>query len=127
MSSDVDFYSRRALTASEVALHLARMAAELEALSRALDSAERDAVNMREDDTLLYAKTYIGAAGAVELRKQTAVRDTHVTRLAAELAEVVVKGLRRQIRTLELRIEIGRSMGAAVRAEVSLSRSGYAT
>ena len=43
------------------------------------------------------------------------------TRLAADVAEAVVRHLRRRIDAVKTRIDVGRSYGAAVRAEISLA------
>ena len=112
------------MTASDVALQLAKLARQLDDLVRQIGRAETDAVNKREDYTLAHAKAFLAAQGAMDVRKQVAIEQTHVERLAAETAEAVVRGLRRQIDTVRVRIDVGRSLGAAVRAEISLASNG---
>jgi glutaminase len=109
------------LTANEVAANLAERARELDAATRALDTADRQAVVRREDYTLAYARAFLAADGAMEVRKHRATEQTHAERLAAESAEQVVRGLRRQIDTLRVRIDVGRSMGSAIKAEMALA------
>jgi hypothetical protein len=90
------------LTANDVAANLAQLARDLDACVRTLDTADRDAVNKREDYT------------------HEAITRTHAERLAAETADAIVRGLRRQVDTLKVRIDVGRSVGTAIRAEMAL-------
>lgn len=113
------------LTPNAVALQLANLTRQLDDLVQDIDEKEKDAVHAREDYTLAYAKAYLTAEGSIEARKHTATVDTHEVRLAAETAEQIVKGLRRQIDTVRLRVEVGRSLGAALRAEIGLANSGW--
>lgn len=115
------------LTANDVAASLAERGRELAALVTAIDKAERDAVNRREDYTLALSKAFLRAEGAMDIRKHQSIVETHVERLAAETAEAVVRGLRRSIDSVRVRIDIGRSLGAALRAEVSLAGAAVTT
>jgi hypothetical protein len=111
------------LTANQVALHLAQLARDLDALVSTMDTAEVDAVNLREDFTMAYAKSFLTADGSMDIRRHKATEDTHEPRLKAELAEQHVKAIRRQIDSVKIRIDVGRSMGAAIRSETALA--GY--
>jgi hypothetical protein len=113
------------LTPNQVAAQLAKLARELDDLVAAIDDAEKRAVNAREDFTMAYARAFLTAEGSMEVRKHKATEDTHDARIGAELAEQIVKGVRRQIDTVKIRIDVGRSLGAALRAEIGLSQSGY--
>jgi hypothetical protein len=115
------------MTASSVAAHLAKLGRELDALVTAMDGAEREAVNRREDYTLEYSRAFLRSEGAMDARKQIAIRDTHAERLAAETADVLVRGLRRQLDSVKTRIDIGRSVGAALRSEIGLAGRDGAT
>lgn len=86
----------RTLTPNDVALQLSRLARQLDDLVGQIDAAERHAVTVRE-----------------------ATVATHVQRLAAEASEQVVKGIRRQIDSVKMRVDVGRSLGAALRAELA--------
>lgn len=115
------------LTSNDVALQLARLARSLDALIASIGQAETDAVNAREDYTLALSKAFLRAEGPMDVRKHQSIADTHTERLAAETAEALVRGLRRQIDSVRVRVEIGRSLGAAIRAEVGLAgRDGAA-
>jgi hypothetical protein len=108
----------RTLTPNDVALQLSRLARQLDELVGQIDAAERHAVTAREDFTLAYANAFLAAEGSIEARKHKATVATHVQRLAAEAGEQVVKGIRRQIDSVKLRVDVGRSLGAALRAEL---------
>lgn len=115
------------LTAAGVSEHLAALGRELDRLIKQIAEAETAAVNAREDFTLAHAQAFLRAEGAMDVRKYTAIEATHVQRIAAELAEAEVRGLRRSIESVRVRIDVGRSVGAAMRAEVSLAGSGHLT
>lgn len=110
------------LTPNGVVNGLLELARELAALSKDLDQLEANAVNAREDFTLAHARAYLSAEGPVETRKAIAITETHGERLAAELAEALVKGRKRQLDSLKVRIDVGRSAAAALRAEMDLTR-----
>jgi hypothetical protein len=107
------------VTPNDVAANLAQLARDLDAVTRALDTADRDAVDKRETYTLALSRAFLSAEGSVEQRKHEAITRTHAERLAAETADAVVRGMRRQVETLGKRIEVGRSMGTALRAELA--------
>lgn len=113
------------LTANDVALQLARLGRDLDAAVKTLDSAEREAVNRREDFTLAHARAFLRAEGSVDHRKNTAIVATSGERVAAETADVVVRGIRRQLDSIKTRIDIGRSVGAALRSEMTLAGTGH--
>lgn len=117
--------ARAELTPNAVAKQLAQLARQLDDLVDAIDDAEKRAVNAREDFTMSYAAAFLSAEGSMDIRRHLATERTHDTRLAAELAEQLVKGIRRQIDSVRIRIDVGRSLGAALRAEASLAGSGY--
>lgn len=116
----------RVLTSNDVALQLAKLGRDLEALVRSLDGAEREAVERREDYTLALSRAFLRAEGAMDMRKHQSIVDTHAERLASEVAEAVVRGMKRQLDSIKVRIDIGRSVGAAVRSEIALGQPGQA-
>ena len=110
------------LTPNDVVVHLVRLAEELRKLvDHEIEVAERDAVNTREDYTLALSKAFLTAEGAMDMRKHRAVVATHVERIAAEQADARVRGLKRQIDSVKVRIDVGRSMGTTLRSEISLT------
>lgn len=107
------------LTVTQNLLELARQLAEL---SSGLAELETQAAEKREDYTLALSKAYLSAEGPVETRKHIAITETHPERLAAETVEALIRGRKRQLDTLKVRIDVGRSAAAALRAEIDLSR-----
>lgn len=106
---------------TEVALQLAKLGRELDDTVRALESADRDAVEKRAAFDLAYSRAFLAATGAMDLRKHQAVEQTHQARLDADVADTVVRHLRRRIDAIKSRIDVGRSYGAALRAEIALT------
>lgn len=113
------------LSAIEVVRHLSALAAELSRLVREIGIADRQATHAREGYTLARAVAFRQASGAVAVREAVTLEVTHGVRLAAEEAECRVRDLRRQIDAIKIRIDVGRSYGAAVRAESVLLNSPF--
>lgn len=110
--------------ATGIAMHLARLARELDDTVRALDHAERDAVQKRAAYDLAFSRAFVRAEGSVDMRKHIAVIGTEHERAEADVADTVVRHLRRRIDAIKTRIDVGRSYGAAVRAELALGNVG---
>ena len=111
---------RNEIDPNQVVLNLLSLSREMQKLSDELDGLEENAVRRKEAYTLAYAKTFLGADGAVEIRKQHTLLETHQERLDADLAETLVRAHKRKIDTLRVRIDVGRSAAALVRAEAEL-------
>lgn len=107
-------------TATEVALNLARLARDLDQTVNALQEADREATERRAAYDLVFSRAFVSEMGSVDHRKHLAVIATHQHRLDADVAEALVRHLRRRIDALKVRIDVGRSYGAAVRAEIAL-------
>lgn len=110
------------ITPLAVTQNLLELARQLADLSSGLNDLEQTAVEKREDYTCALSKAYLCAEGPVETRKHEAIVATHAERLSAETAEVLVRGRKRQLDTLKVRIDVGRSAAAALRAEIDLNR-----
>jgi hypothetical protein len=109
---------------NEVVKQLSKLARQLDEATQQLNEADVAAVNAREAAKLAEAKAFLAAQGPVDHRKAKAIEETHEVRLAAEVAEAGVRGLQRTIRTLQTRIDVGRTYGATIRSEIALSGSG---
>jgi hypothetical protein len=112
------------VTPNEVALQLARLARDLDMAVRMLEVADRESTERRAAADLAFSRAFMAAAGSVDARKHVAVVETHDQRLAADAADAVVRHLRRKIDAIKTRVDIGRSYGAAVRAELNLQQAG---
>ncbi|MFC9768917.1 hypothetical protein [Rhodococcus jostii] len=109
------------LTATSVAQHLLTLSRQLDEVTTALNAKDLEATELAEEAKVAEAKAFVRAEGSVDLRKNLAIIDTHQVRLAAKVAEATVRGLIRTVRTLQSRIDVGRSHGATVRAETQLA------
>jgi hypothetical protein len=105
--------------ATEVVQHLASLALELNNKVAAIRTAERDFVEKRGAADLAYSREYLAAEGSIDARRHQATIKTFRQRMDADVAEAVVRHLRREIDALRVRIDVGRSYGAAIRAELS--------
>lgn len=112
-------------TAMGVARHLGDLAKELDTLVRRIGEEDQIATVCREEYIRAYASAWRNSTGAVEARKQIALGLTQDERMAAEMADCTVRDLRRKIDALKVRIDVGRSYGAAVRAESELVKSPF--
>lgn len=111
--------------AMQVAEHLAGLSKDLDKLVKDLGEADHIATVLREEYIKDYAATWKNTVGSLEARKQMTLSLTHEKRLAAEVADSHVRDLRRKVDALKVRIDVGRSYGAAVRAEVSLAQTPH--
>lgn len=111
-------------TAIDVAQQLARLSLDLDNTVKQIEAADVEATRKRAAFDLAFSHAFIAGEGSVDRRKHEAVIETIVVREAADIADAVVRHLRRQLDAIKTRIEVGRSYGAAVRAEASLAGSG---
>lgn len=109
------------LTASSVAKHLLAPSRQLDEVTVELNEKDVEATELAEGAKLAEAKAFVKAEGSVDFRKNIAIIDTHEVRLEAKVAEATVRGLIRTVKTLQSRIDVGRSHGATVRAETQLA------
>ena len=110
--------------ANEVVQHLLELSRQLEKVTNELNDADMKAVNKREDAKMAESRAFLGAEGTIESRKHTAIVESHTERLEAETAEAIVRGLQRSVRTLQTRIDVGRTYGATLRSELAVLGSG---
>jgi chromatin segregation and condensation protein Rec8/ScpA/Scc1 (kleisin family) len=111
------------LSPNQVAAHLAELARDLDTTVSQLKEADRDATEKRAAADLANSRAFLEATGAMDLRKHQAVVSTAQQRLDADVAEALVRHLRRRLDALRVRIDVGRSYGAALRAEIGLAGS----
>lgn len=112
-------------TPSQVALTLMTVSRELDDLTRELKTLDEDYVEKKIAFESAYARAFLTGEGSVDARKQGAVLATSDQKFAMELAESRVRSTRAALATLRDRIEVGRSLGAAVRSEL-IATSGMA-
>lgn len=111
-------------SAAEVLDHLGGLARRLDELVSALEAADREATEKRRVYDLAFSKAFLSAEGSMDVRRHQAVLATEAERAAADVADTVVRHLRRQIDAVKTRIDVGRSYSAALRAEITLGAAG---
>ena len=111
------------ITPTTAVLELAKLSRLLDDAGFRLHDAERRAVQKRHEFTLANAKALLSADGANAPERQAkALLATDGERLAAELAEAELRILKSDIRILENRIDVGRSVVGVLRAEAQVAR-----
>jgi hypothetical protein len=105
-------------TANEVVRNLAELTRELRDRTSAYRTAEHDAALKRQAANMAESRAFLSADGAMEFRKHTARVAADRAEGEALVAEALVRILKAEIRSIETRIDVGRTFGATVRAEL---------
>ena len=112
-------------TTNEVGLALAQLGRDLDKTKDELNDADMAATRAQEERKVAEARALVQAEGRTgEERKAQATIATHEVRLDAEVKDAIVRGLTRQMRTLQSRIDVGRTLGAGIRKETELGGYG---
>lgn len=110
------------ITPTTAVIELAKLSRELDAAGLRLHDAEREAANTRHTYTVDKAKQFLAAEGSVQAREAQALVATATQRISAELAEAELRIIRSDIRILENRIDVGRSVVGVLRAEAQAAQ-----
>lgn len=110
------------ITPTNAVIELAKLSRDLDAAGFRVRDAERDAVNKRHTAKVEFQKAFLAADGSVQARQAEATLKTADQALSAELAEAELRILRSDIRILESRIDVGRSVVGVLRAEAQVVR-----
>jgi hypothetical protein len=116
------------LTPNDLGRITERLAMLARALDEQTDSAEvldRAAVEERHTYEIAFAKAFLTADGAMDIRKQKAVLATDHEKLAAEIADQKLRACKARIATIKVQIDTGRSLGAALKADMAFHGSGF--
>ena len=111
----------------EIADRLGELSRDLDKQTGEAERLDSRAVHARHAYEIAFSKAFLSSDGSVDARKHHAVIETEVEKLEAEVADQVLRACRARIATLKVQIDTGRSLSAALRAEVSLAGSGYST
>lgn len=111
-------------TPNEIVLRLADLSRMLDAATTDLEKLDDESVRAEQSYVVAFARATITAEGPADIRKATATEATADERLAAEIAAAKVRACKERIRTLHAQLDVGRSLGAALRAEASFAHSG---
>lgn len=80
-----------------------------------------EAETLRHAAKVAYAKAYLAGEGSIQAREASAIVLTADDDLAARLAEANLRGLVRRITEIRVRVDIGRSLLSASKAEASIA------
>jgi len=105
-------------TTGEVVRNLTDLTRELRDKTSAYRSAELNAAMKRHAADMVEARAFLEAAGSVELRKTIAKIAADHAEGDAMVAEALVRILKAEIRSIETRIDVGRTFGATLRSEL---------
>lgn len=100
-----------------VANRLNALMGEVDAKVAELNAADREATELKNTFLRNYAIAWTQSSGSEASKRQVATRTTMGHRIAADDAACAVRCLQRELDALETRVGVGRSYGAAVRAE----------
>jgi len=114
-------------TTNQVVMRLSQLSRALEAKTQEIADLDREWVTAKAAFKVAYARTFLTTPGSMDVRKQTAVQETADLDFTAELAEAKVRAARESIRTLRDQLDVGRSLGAAARAEFQATGWGQHT
>lgn len=110
-------------TAQQVGAALGKLATELDRLTKLLTAADAEATALAEEYQLEYDRAFLMAGAGTgkppteKMREATARIATYATRLKLETAKLNVRSLRSFHKTLDRRIDVGRTQAATVRSE----------
>lgn len=111
-------------TLNDVAERLASLSRDLGKATDEAERLDRSAVEARHAFESAYSLEFLRAEGSMDVRKHTAIIETAEKKLAAEIAEQTLRACRTRIATIKTQIDVGRSLGAAIKADVALAGSG---
>lgn len=109
-------------TAQQVGAALGKLSLVLQDLTEQLSEADEDATRIEHEHQLAYDMAFLEAGEGEEkvtgaVREATARVQTSQLRLDLEVAKLRVRQLRNAHRTLDRRIDVGRTTAATVRSE----------
>jgi hypothetical protein len=108
---------------NDIVLRLADLSRQLGFAVTELAKLDESAVRAKSRFEVEYARTFLNSSGTMDERKQATLLEVADQKLDFEIAESRVRAQKELIRLLQTRIDIGRTMSATVRSEVSLA--GY--
>lgn len=114
----------QALDVQAVVMNLSAIGRELDRLSVALAQQDEVVVRAYSEHRKAYAEAFTTGAGSVKDREQAAVLACEPLKLEAELSEQVLRAMKERIKILRDRLEIGRSVNAAIRTQFTTEGIG---
>jgi len=104
---------------------LGQLARDLDSAVRELTRLDEAAVRAKARYEVAFSRALLAAEGkSSEQRKAHATITVERDALDSEIAAQLVRSCRARIDAIKVRIDVGRSYGAALRAEISLGGAG---
>jgi len=113
-------------TANDVVLLLAQLGRELDAKQGEISRLDEEAVRTRARYEVTLSRAFLQAEGPMDVRKHQSIIDAAQLKLDAEIADQKLRAARESIRVLRDRLDIGRSLNSAIKAEWSAQPAGQA-
>jgi hypothetical protein len=111
-------------TPNDIAAWLGKLIRQLDAKIGEYTQLSDEAAAARRDAEVAFARAFLGAEGAMDVRRQIAMRDAADKRFGADIAERKVSACKEAIRALHLKVDVGRTASANVRAELTALGGG---
>jgi hypothetical protein len=108
----------------QIASWLGTLIRQLDAKITEYAQLSDEAAEARRMAEVAYARAFLNAAGAMDFRRQIAMVEAANERFGADVAERKVAACKEAIRALHLKIDVGRTASANVRAELATLGSG---
>lgn len=105
------------LTPAAVIQTLSDIARQIDAKADEIAELDREATVTRQEYKKAYARAFLTADGAMDIRRYKAEEATADLSMQAELAEQVLRAARARIAVLRDRLDVGRSVGSIVKME----------
>jgi hypothetical protein len=109
---------------SDIAAWLAQLTRQLDAKIGEYAQLSDEAATAHRDAEVAFARAFLNAEGAMDARRQVAVLEAADKRFGADIAERKVAACKEAIRALHLKIDVGRTASANVRAELTALGGG---
>lgn len=107
--------------ANAAALRLGERLNDLAVVIEQLRVAEADTTELRLEADISEAKLFLAGEGSIEAKKNKARVDNRATEFAALAAEANVRHLLRKYKEAQMRVDVGRTYSADLRAEASVA------
>ena len=111
-------------TPTDIARWLVELGRQLDAKVQEFAVLGDEAAATRRDAEVAFARAFLQAAGSMDTRRQIAIMQAADKRFAADVAERKVAACKEAIKALHLKIDVGRTASANVRAEIALASAG---
>lgn len=111
-------------TPNDIARWLAELTRQLDAKVQEYANLSDEASAARRDAEVAFARAFLQGEGAMDARRQQAMLAAADKRFGADLAERKVSSCKEAIRALHLKIDVGRTASANVRAELTALGGG---